>query len=75
MKWVPAPEDCSEFLGPWLAQRRAHNAGPEDRVFPCARRKGLCYRKEFIEACWERAAPAQVRSRGRAEEEGRQGRA
>jgi integrase len=63
VKWVPAPEDCNEFLGPWLAQRRAHGAGPEDRVFPCARRKGLCFRKEFVEACWEKAAPAHVGAR------------
>jgi len=63
VKWVPAPEDCAQFLEPWLAQRRAQGAGPEDRVFPCARRKGLCYRKEFIEQCWERAAPALVGSK------------
>jgi hypothetical protein len=53
-------EDCDEFLGPWLAQRKAQGAGPEDLVFPCARRKGGCYRKEFIEACWEKAAPKHV---------------
>lgn len=63
VKWVPAPEDCVEFLGPWLAQRQAQGAGPEDRVFPCARRKGMCFRKEFIEACWEKAAPKHVGAR------------
>lgn len=63
VKWVPAPEDCVEFLGPWLAQRQAQGAGPEDRVFPCARRKGLCYRKEYIGACWEEAAPKHVGAR------------
>jgi len=63
VKWVPAPEDCQQFLGPWLDQRRAQGAGPEDRIFPCARRKGLCYRKEFIEQCWEHAAPALVGSK------------
>lgn len=63
VKWVPAPEDCAEFLGAWLTQRKAQGAGPEDRVFPCARRKGLCYRKEFIEACWEEAAPKHVGGR------------
>jgi len=41
VKWVPAPEDCAQFLEPWLAQRRAQSAGPEDLVFPCAGRKGL----------------------------------
>ncbi len=65
MKWVPAPEDCAEFLGPWLAQRQAQGAGPEDRVFPSARRKGLGYRKAFIEACWEKAAPKHVGARER----------
>ncbi|MDX2088419.1 MAG: site-specific integrase [Kofleriaceae bacterium] len=63
VKWVPAPDDCAEFLGPWLAQRKAQGAGPEDRVFPCARRKGLCFRKEYIEQCWEEAAPKHVGSR------------
>jgi hypothetical protein len=63
VKWVPAPEDIKEFLGPWLATRKAQEAGPEDRVFPCKRRKGLCYRKEYIEACWEDAAPAHVGKR------------
>jgi len=63
VKWVPAPEDVGEFLGPWLVMRKAQSAGPEDRVFPCARRKGLCYRKEFIEACWEKAAPKHVGAR------------
>jgi len=39
VKWVPAPEDCAEFLGAWLAQRKAQGAGPEAHVFPCARRE------------------------------------
>jgi integrase len=63
VKWVPAPEDIGEFLGPWLTAREAKGAGPEDRVFPCERRKGLCYRKEYIEACWEAAAPKHVGAR------------
>jgi integrase len=63
VKWVPAPEDCVEFLGPWLDNRKAQGAGPEDRAFPCKRRKGLCYRKEYIEACWEAAAPKHVGER------------
>jgi len=60
IKWVPAPEDGLEFLGPWLEMRKKQGAGPEDLVFPCARRNGGCYRKEYIEACWERAAPKYV---------------
>jgi integrase len=63
VKWVPAPEDIREFLGPWLDARKAAGAGPEDRVFPCKSRKGLCYRKEFIEQCWENAAPKHVGER------------
>ena len=63
VKWVPAPEDINEFLGPWLSTREAQEAGPEDRVFPCARRKGLCFRKEYIEACWEHVAPKHVGGR------------
>ena len=63
VKWVPAPEDIKEFLGPWLDARKAAGAGPEDRVFPCKSRKGLCYRKEYIEACWEDAAPTHVGGR------------
>ena len=61
---MPAPEDCAEFLGPWLAQRKAQGAGPEDRVFPCARHKGRCYRKEYLEACWEDAARKHGGARG-----------
>jgi hypothetical protein len=29
----------------------------------CARRKGPCYRKKYIEACWEKAAPKHVGAR------------
>jgi hypothetical protein len=36
---------------------------PADRVFPCARREGLCFRKEYIESCWEEAAPKHVGGR------------
>ena len=32
-------------------------------MFPCARRKGLCFRKEYIESCWEEAAPKHVGGR------------
>lgn len=63
VKWVPAPEDCEEFLGNWIERRKADGAGPEDRLFACKRRKGLCYRKEYIEAWWEAAAPKHVGGR------------
>jgi integrase len=62
VKWAPAPEDIGEVAGPWLTARREQGAGPEDLVFPCARRGGRCFRKEYIEQCWERAAPAHVGS-------------
>ncbi len=56
VKWAPAPDDAPAFLGPWLAQRRAQGAGPEDFAFPCANRGASHYRKEYIEGCWERVA-------------------
>jgi len=55
-KWAPAAEDAAALLGPWLTQRRAEGAGPEDYLFPCAKRGGSHYRKEYIEGCWERVA-------------------
>lgn len=56
VKWVPAAEDAVALLGPWLAQRRAKGAGPEAFLFPCAKRGGSYYRKEYVEGCWERVA-------------------
>ncbi len=56
VKWAPASEDAPAVLGPWLERRRAEGAGPEDLVFPCASRDGGWYRKEYIEACWERVS-------------------
>ncbi len=58
VKWVPASDDLEELLAPHLARRRDERAGPEDYAFPCATRDGSFYRKEFIEACWERASKA-----------------
>lgn len=57
MKWVPAADDADAVLGPWLKRRRAQGAGPEALVFECASRDGSWYRKEFVEACWEKVAP------------------
>lgn len=34
VKWVPAPADVEVVLGPWLAQRQAAGAQPEDHAFP-----------------------------------------
>ncbi|MCC6750687.1 MAG: site-specific integrase [Deltaproteobacteria bacterium] len=57
MKWVPAADDAEAVLGSWLAMRKAAGAGPEDLVFPCDKRDGSWYRKEFVEHCWEKVAP------------------
>lgn len=54
IKWVPAADNCKEFLGPWLAQRAADGAGPEDLVFPGPRFPERPCRKEYIEGHWER---------------------
>lgn len=56
MKWVPAAADAVKILGAWIAQRRAEGAGAEDFLFPCARRQGSWFRKEYIEGCWQRVA-------------------
>src|SRR5205085_6217241 len=34
VKFVPAPEDAEEILGPWLQKRESAHAGEEDLVFP-----------------------------------------
>lgn len=54
-KWAPAPIDAETVLGAWLRRRETEGAGPEDLVFPCPTRDGGYYRKEFIEAAWEKA--------------------
>lgn len=56
LKWVPAPDDCEAFLGPWFEQRRADGAGPEDLVFPGPTDPKTPARKEFIESRWEPVA-------------------
>jgi integrase len=67
VKWVPAPEDIGQVVGPWLAQRKSEGAGPRDLVFPFKpakpqnRRRTSTwkgFRKEYVEACWEEAARA-----------------
>jgi len=65
MKWVPAPADAEDYLGIWLKRRKLQGAGPEDLVFPAPASKRsprrlawLGFRKEHIEAEWEKAAKA-----------------
>jgi integrase len=55
-KWVPAPEETRSILDPILVRRREQGAGPEDFVFACPTRDGSYYRKELIEAVWERTS-------------------
>lgn len=54
LKWAPAAANCKAFLGPWLAEREAAGAGPEDLVFPGPRFTKRPCRKEYIEGHWER---------------------
>jgi len=55
-KWAPAPADAGAVLGPWLARRRAAGAG--DEAFLFEHPGGGHYRKEAVEAAWERARDA-----------------
>ncbi len=54
-KWAPAPDDCAALLADWIARRKAAGAGPEDFLFPSARRLDRPCRKEYIESRWELA--------------------
>lgn len=56
MKWAPAANDAAALFRPWLTQRLAQGAQPEDLLFPCENRNGRPYRKELLEARWEAAA-------------------
>src|SRR5262249_8997059 len=53
-KWVPAPEDAAAMLGPWLDQRRAEGAGPEDLLFVAP--QGGCYGAVYIGRAWREKA-------------------
>jgi integrase len=65
LKWVPAAFDAVKVLKVHLAQRKLSGAGGDDLVFPFQpakpqnrRRKSpwTGYRKEYIEACWDKTA-------------------
>lgn len=56
VKFVPAAPDAAELLAPWLEQRRAAGAGPEDLVF--VKPDGRLIRKDWIAYRWRRAARA-----------------
>lgn len=53
VKWAPAPDDAELVLGPWIARRRAEGAADEAFLFEQSR--GGFFRKEAVEAAWERA--------------------
>lgn len=55
-KWAPAPLDAGAVLGPWIARRRAEGAA--DEAFLFAATNGGHFRKEAVEAAWERARDA-----------------
>jgi integrase len=64
-KWVPAPEDALRVLKVHLHRRRLKGAQTTDLVFPFEparpqnRRRAsrwTGYRKEFVGACWKKAA-------------------
>ena len=65
LKWVPAAFDAIKVLKVHLAQRKLSGAGSEDLVFPFQPAKPqnrrrtspwTGYRKEYIEASWDKAA-------------------
>jgi integrase len=53
VKWVPAPDDCEAFVGPWVAAREAAGVGPEGYVFPSHAHPDRHYSKRHIERQWE----------------------
>jgi integrase len=53
-KFVPAAADALEVLGPWLDQRRADGAGPEDLVFPGV--DGKVMPRYLVAYQWRKAA-------------------
>ena len=60
VKWPPVPPDAVALLDQVRAAREGQGAAPEDLLWPCPGRetddgKERCYRKEYIEQCWEKA--------------------
>jgi integrase len=55
-KWVPAPADLPEFIGEWLARRRAEIAEPEALAFPDA--DGYVLNKDQVGAAFRRVRDA-----------------
>lgn len=57
VKRVPAPDDCAAVMAPWLAERKAKGAQPEDLVFPSEPSRGHRKQPAAVEAA--PPAPAQ----------------
>ena len=74
VKWVPAPEDCEEFLGPWLAQRRRRARAGGSRVPVRASQGPLLPQGVHRGVLGRSGAEARRRARGLAQEEARQDR-
>lgn len=58
LKWVPAPDDWETSIKPWLDERRAAGAGPEDLVFPSVTNKKVPPRAKYITARFKPAIEA-----------------
>jgi integrase len=56
VKWVPAADDASAVLGPWVTRREAEGAGPEDLLFVAP--KGGCFGRVYVRRAWREAAIA-----------------
>lgn len=55
LKWVPAAQDCAALMKPWIDQRRAEGAGPEDLVFPSVKNPAAPPRAKWINKRWKEA--------------------
>ncbi|MDB4955377.1 MAG: phage integrase family protein [Myxococcales bacterium] len=69
VKWVPAPEDCAEFLGPWLAQRKAQCRSGGSRVPVRAAQRALLPQGIHRSVLGGGGAEARRCARGLAQEE------
>lgn len=58
VKWVPAPNDWETSIKPWLDERRAAGAGPEDVVFPSVTNKKVPPKTKYITARFKPAIKA-----------------
>lgn len=57
-KWVPAADDCENFLRPHLVKRKNEGAGPESYVFPSPKNPGKPSRYEWTRPYWKKVQKA-----------------